>query len=443
MQNSPHTVGIYTLGCKVNQYESEAISELFERAGFAIKAPSSPCDVYLINTCTVTAESDRKARNFIRRATRQNPNAVILVMGCYSQVAPNEVAAIRGVDYICGNANKSAVVAAAARLLLEKKNDLRSPEIVLSSPDSCGFEPMSITKFDRTRAYVKIEDGCENRCAYCIIPSARGTVRSKSPEDVIREVRTLTENGCREVVLTGIETASYGRDLVGGGLADLLEHVDTIEGIGRIRLGSLDPSLIKPEFVRRISALRSLAPHFHLSMQSGSDAVLARMRRKYNTRMALDGIARLREAIPDVQITTDMITGFPGESDTEFSETLDFVRKAEFLTIHVFPYSRRAGTVADSMPCQIPEPIKSARAAELSGLQAEIRKSILDRMVGREAAVLFETHKNGFAHGHTADFIEVAVPSARPLHAQTHLVRIEENDGTRCMGVLLTQKKGE
>ncbi len=439
---STKAVGIYTLGCKVNQYESEAIAELFETAGFAVRRPTDVCDVYLINTCTVTAESDRKARNFIRRATRRNPNAVILVTGCYSQVAPSDVAAIPGVDYVCGNANKSAVVAAAKRLLDEKKKPI-APEVVCTPPDQFGFEPMSITKFDRTRAYVKIEDGCENRCAYCIIPSARGSVRSKSPDDVIAEVTALTQNGCREVVLTGIETASYGKDLPGVTLADLLERVDAIPGIGRVRLGSLDPSLMKPQFVERIAALNSLAPHFHLSMQSGSDGVLARMRRKYNTRMAFDGIARLREAIPGVQITTDMITGFPGETDAEFEETLAFVERAAFLSIHVFPYSRRVGTVADAMPDQIPEPIKAERAAALTSLQQGIRKKILDRQLGREADVLFETYKNGIAFGHTADFIEVAVPSPVALHAQIHRIRIEENDGAQCRGHILSDEKGE
>ncbi|MBE6554033.1 MAG: tRNA (N(6)-L-threonylcarbamoyladenosine(37)-C(2))-methylthiotransferase MtaB [Ruminococcaceae bacterium] len=433
--NSP-TVGIYTLGCKVNQYESEAIGELFEQKGFRVTPPTAINDVYLINTCTVTAESDRKARNFIRRAIRQNPNAIVLVTGCYSQVAPHQVAAIRGVHYVCGNADKKSVVDAAVDLLARAERPTDA-HLHVTPPDISGFEAMTITRFDRTRAYVKIEDGCENRCAYCIIPSARGSVRSKPAADVLNEVKILTENGCREVVLTGIETASYGKDLPDCTLADLLEQVDRIPNIGRVRLGSLDPSLMREAFVARIAALPSLAPHFHLSMQSGSDSVLARMRRKYNTRMALEGIARLRRMIPNVQITTDMITGFPGETDAEFAETLAFVRQAEFLTIHVFPYSRRAGTLADSMPDQVPEPIKAARAAALSALQGDIRKSILDRQTNRVTEVLFETYKKAVACGHTADFIEFACPSPVPLHAETRRVRITGNDGVRCMGEIL------
>ena len=437
MSSNPQTVGIYTLGCKVNQYESEAIGELFEQNGFRIAPPTQVCDVYLINTCTVTAESDRKARNFIRRAIRQNPSAIVLVTGCYSQVAPQEVAAIGGVHYVCGNADKKSVVAAAMELLSHAERPSQ-PTLHLSAPDSQGFEPMTITRFDRTRAYVKIEDGCENRCAYCIIPSARGAVRSKPAAEVLREVELLTQNGCREVVLTGIETASYGKDLSDCKLADLLEQVDRIPNIGRVRLGSLDPSLMREEFVSRIAALPSLAPHFHLSMQSGSDSVLARMRRKYNTRMALEGIARLRCRIPNVQITTDMITGFPGETDAEFAQTLDFVRQAEFLNIHVFPYSRRAGTLADRMPDQVPEPIKAARAAELSALQCDIRRKILDRQTNRITEVLFETYKKPIVCGHTADFIEVACPSPKPLNAEILCVRITGNDGVRCNGEIVT-----
>ena len=296
---------------------------------------------------------------------------------------------------------------------------------------------MKITKFDRTRAYIKIEDGCESRCTYCTIPNARGKIRSKCPEDVLDEVRGLTAGGCREIVLTGIETASYGKDLDGYSLADLLEAIDAIPGIGRIRLGSLDPSLIKPAFVSRIARLRSLAPHFHLSMQSGSDNVLALMKRKYNTRMALSAMALLREAMPGVQFTTDMIVGFPGESDEDFEKTLAFVKEARFLMIHVFPYSKRSGTPAATMPGQIPEETKHARAAELSRLESEIRRDLLDAMNGTTAEVLFETFENGYATGHTPNFIEIRCISKEPLHAETRKVKILENDGTLCTGSIL------
>lgn len=440
MKQSRPTAGIYTLGCKVNQYESEAISERLAEEGFEILPPQQVCDVYIINTCTVTGESDRKARQFIRRAIHLNPAAYILVTGCFSQTSPQAVAAISGVDYICGNADKQAVVA-AAKALFESGRKNERPTVVSDTPDCHGFEPMQIRRFDRTRAYVKIEDGCENHCTYCIIPTARGKVRSKTADDVVAEVAGLVAGGCREVVLTGIETASWGRDLPNASLAELLARVDAIPGIGRVRLGSLDPSLMKPDFVNRIAKLPSLTPHFHLSVQSGSDSVLARMKRKYNSRMALEGMTRLRRAIPDVQFTTDVIVGFPGETEEEFRETLDFLRRARFLNVHVFPYSRRKGTVADLMPDQIPEATKHRRVRVLSAEQAKIRREILDGMAGRTADVLFETDENGFSTGHTPDFVEVRCPTDQPLHGRILPVRIGDHDGVICNGTVIKQKE--
>ncbi len=440
MRNTKPRAGIYTLGCKVNQYESEAIAEKLTDAGFLVLPPQEICDVYIVNTCTVTGESDRKARQLIRRAIHQNPDAYILVTGCFSQVSPESVAKITGVDFVCGNAEKQKVVEKAKELIRSGYKP-SVPEILPEQPDACGFEPMQITSFDRTRAYVKIEDGCENRCTYCIIPAARGRVRSKEPREVLEEVRGLTAGGCREIVLTGIETASYGRDLDGCDLADLLTMIDRIPGIGRVRLGSLDPSLMRQSFVDRIASLGSLTPHFHLSLQSGSDTVLARMKRKYNAKMALEGMERLRRAIPGVQFTTDVIVGFPGESEEEFAETLSFIRQAEFLHIHIFPYSRRKGTVAAQMNDQIPEEIKRRREKILSAEQAAIQSRILDRMNGRETTVLFETFQSGTAYGHTPDFLEVACPSPEPLHARILPVRIGSHDGPICFGTILTKEK--
>lgn len=437
MSHSNTRVGIYTLGCKVNQYESEAIAELFLKQGFQICPPNGLCDIYIINTCTVTAESDRKARQFIRRAIKQNPNAYILVTGCLAQTQPQQVAKIEGVDYICGNSNKSSVVDAALDLLKSGKKVQASGK-QMTAPDANGFEPMQISHFNRTRAYVKIEDGCESKCTYCIIPQARGKIRSKAPQDVLEEVRSLTAGGCREIVLTGIETASYGKDLDGYTLADLLCEIDGLKDVGRIRLGSLDPSLIKQSFVDRIAPLKSLAPHFHLSMQSGSDSVLQRMKRKYNIRMALEGMERLRRALPNVQFTTDMIVGFPGESEAEFSETLAFIREAKFLSIHVFPYSRRKGTEADRMPEQIAEEIKHLRVAILSEEEARIRSRILDAQIGKRETVLFETYKDGMAYGHTPNFIEVACPSPCSLHAKIQSVELKQHDGNICYGQMIS-----
>ena len=441
MEALGYTVGIYTLGCKVNQYESEAIAERFEALGFRVLKPTDVCDIYIINTCTVTAESDRKARQFIRRAIHKNPNAYILVTGCFSQTAPEDVALIEGVDYICGNANKQSVVEEALRLC-EDGSKPQKPQICCPPPDSEGFERMCISHFGRTRAYIKIEDGCESHCTYCIIPAARGSIRSKAPEDVLEEVRALTAGGCREIVLTGIETASYGKDLGGYGLADLLEEIDQIPNIGRVRLGSLDPSLFKQPFVDRIAAIKSLAPHFHLSMQSGSDKILALMKRKYNRRMALDAMKRLRAAIPNVQFTTDMIVGFPEEGENEFADTLAFAEEAEFLMIHVFPYSKRRGTPAAVMAGQIPETVKHERVKLLSEKEAAIRRRILERQTGEIVDVLFESDQNGIASGHTKNFIEVACPSPTPLQGFERSVRIDSHDGMLCMGTLYdTDKK--
>ncbi|MBO7342176.1 MAG: tRNA (N(6)-L-threonylcarbamoyladenosine(37)-C(2))-methylthiotransferase MtaB, partial [Clostridia bacterium] len=334
-------VGLITLGCKVNQYESEAIAELFVQEGFAVGDADDVCDVYVINTCTVTAESDRKAGQLIRRAAAKNPAAPILVTGCFSQSHPARVAAIKGVDFVCGNTDKLAVVQAAKRLL---KTRAARAEIAVDDVQCAPFEPMTITRFDRTRAYVKIEDGCENRCSYCAIPAARGRVRSKPLADVVREVEGLVRGGCREVVLTGIETASWGRDLEGVTLADLIVAVDAIEGLERLRLGSLEPTVMREEFLAKIANLRTVVPHFHLSMQSGSARVLAAMRRRYNPDQAMAGIKRLRAAMPNVELTTDFIVGFPGESEEDFADTMRFAAEAEFLQMHVFAYSKREGT---------------------------------------------------------------------------------------------------
>jgi len=298
---------------------------------------------------------------------------------------------------------------------------------------------MSISAFNRTRAYVKIEDGCENKCTYCIIPSARGKVRSKAFDEVIKEVTALTDGGCREIVLTGIETASYGKDLEGVRLEDLLCQVDKISGIGRVRLGSLDPSLIRPEFVSKISTLSSLAPHFHLSLQSGSDKILALMKRKYNSKMAMRSIELLREALPNVKFTTDVIVGFPGETEEDFQDTVSFVKKARFLMVHIFPYSRRKGTPAADMKEQIPTEIKKDRLRRLSEVVSEIRREILEEAIATaaETEVLFETFKDGYVFGHTADFLEVAAKSPSPIHGEFRKVRLTHAKDGICYGDLI------
>ena len=438
MSSKTKTAGIYTLGCKVNQYESQAIAEELERLGFCVVSPTEVCDAYVINTCTVTAESDRKARQFIRRAIGKNKDAYVVVTGCMAQTSAEAVAGIEGVDAVIGNSDKLLAAKVVCRLFESgKKNDV--PEIHVGDIDTAPFEQMTITAFERTRAYVKIEDGCESRCTYCIIPSARGKIRSKPADEVLREVRTLTENGCREIVLTGIETASYGRDLDGVCLASLLEEIDKIEGIGRVRLGSLDPSLIKPDFADRIAKIKCLAPHFHLSLQSGSSRILAIMKRKYNAQQAMRAITLLRERLPEVKLTTDIIVGFPQESEEDFEESVEFVRKAKFLTAHIFPYSKRAGTPAATMKGQISKDEKSRRLHILAQAEAEARRELLENEIKERPVkrVLFETYADGNATGHTADFIEVTVPSPRPLHAIFADVRLISTDGNKVFGELV------
>lgn len=427
------TVGIYTLGCKVNQYESEAIAEGLEAKGYIISDFDNKNFAYIINSCTVTGESDRKARQLIRRAIKKNPEAHILVCGCYAQNSPEDVAKISGVDYICGTSNKMTIVDELVSLDNQGlKNSVA--KICVPSLEGAKFERMCIKKFDRTRAYIKIQDGCESRCTYCAIPSARGPVRSKPFSDVINEVRTLTEGGCREIVLTGIETGDWGRDLSKEHtLADLLCEVDKIEGIGRVRLGSLDPAIIKPAFVEKIKDLNSLAHHFHISLQSGSSPVLARMKRKYNADQAMKAIKLLREYFPDVQLTTDVIVGFPGESDEDYENTRKFAMEARFLMIHVFPYSKREGTPAAKMDGQVDEQIKKYRVNDLSVLEFGIRRDILDSLTGKTTEALFETYKDGFLFGHTPEFVEVKMASDRDMRGENAKVTIISNDGNVCL----------
>lgn len=408
------TAAMYTLGCKVNQYESEAFAEALEAVGFSIVPPTCAADVYIVNTCTVTAESDRKSRQVIRRLIKQNPHAYVIATGCSAETDARRIVSIEGVDAVIGNSRKMDVVR-VARELWEGGSKNTTALVDVPPLAGSGFEPMTITRFDRTRAYIKIQDGCESKCAYCTIPAARGPVRSKPACDVVREVDSLCRSGCREIVLTGIETGAWGRDLPNGDLGSLLQELDALPSVGRIRLGSLDPTVMTPAFVDTVAPLASTAPHFHLSMQSGSAATLARMRRKYNPRQAEAAMARVRAAIPDVEFTTDIIVGFPGETEEEFAETAAFCRRAEFLHIHVFPYSRRAGTLADKMPDQIPESVKHERVRIISEISSQSAAAILDRTLdacradGKPLVALLETHHKTCMTGHTPSFIEVRV----------------------------------
>ena len=441
---SAFTAAILTEGCKVNRYESEAIAEALEKAGFTIRPSHEDCDLYVINTCTVTAASDKTARQTVRGLIKRHPGAYVILTGCSVQAHADELSAIPGVDALVGNRHKLDVITAALSLTAQGRKT-GTPIVSVPPLDGCAFEPMTITRFDRIRPDVKIEDGCACRCTYCAIPDARGPVRSKLPDDVLREVAGLCEAGCREVVLTGIETGSWGADLDPGPngerqtLGTLLSAVNDLPGICRVRLGSLDPSVMTEEFVGRIAGLACLAPHFHLSVQSGCSRTLARMRRRYNADQALAALERLRRAIPGVQFTTDMIVGFPGETEADFEETLDFARRVRFLKIHVFPYSRRKNTPAAAMPDQIPPDMKADRAARLSALSDETGGLLLDERLaaGLPADVLFERFHGDFVTGHTPEFMEVKVRSSVNIRGREQTVRLTGREGDLLLGELI------
>lgn len=411
-----YSVGLYTLGCKVSQYETEAVGEAFLKKGFIQKSFSSPCDVYVINTCTVTAESDRKSRQFIRRARKENPDALVMVMGCYSQRSPDEVSKIEGVVAVIGTENKLTLPEIALKMLKDREAGKKTEALVSTTDvNLASFEKMKITKAPRTRAYVKIEDGCESKCTYCAISAARGRVRSKAPSDVIEEVEGLFASGTREIVLTGIETGSYGRDFSEKyTLADLICELDRRKSAERIRLGSLAPELIGEQFVSKVKDAKILAPHFHLSIQSGSDSVLRRMKRRYNSERALSVIENIRSNIPGAEFTTDIMVGFPGETDEDFLETVSFVKKAGFLDVHVFAYSRREGTPAAYYDEQVPEDIKAVRSRELIRVKNAVRDEVLSKIVekGKPLSVICESRDGeGFYTAHSASFVEVKFKS--------------------------------
>ena len=420
-----YTVGLHTLGCKVSQYETEAIAEGFEKRGFKVCAFEEKNDVYVINTCTVTAESDRKSRQMVRRAIKKNPNAVVAVVGCYSQRTPGELVAIPGVDIVLGTDDKMSVIDIAEKML---KSDSREQVVSTSDVTKSSFENMRIERAPRTRAYIKIEDGCESKCTYCAIADARGRVRSKPREDVIAEVEALYRSGVREIVLTGIETGSYGKDFSEEyDLADLISELDSRGSCERIRLGSLAPELIGKKFVDRVRDVKILAPHFHLSLQSGSDAVLRRMKRRYNSAKALENIRLLREAFPTAEFTTDLMVGFPGETEEDFLKTVELVRRAELLDAHVFAYSRRTGTEAAEYPDQIPEEIKRERSERLISIKNEVREAVLERIVnaGKELSAIVETRlSDGSYTAHTDTFVEVIVEPTECTDLRGEMVKI-------------------
>ncbi len=403
-------VSVTTLGCRVNQYESQAMLELLESEGFTEAEDGEPCGLHIINTCTVTKESDRKSAQLVRRAIAQDPNAVIMVAGCSSSLSARRYADIAGVDFICGTRGKLETAKHAAALVRSGRKN-QAP-VIFSDPAEKSdepFEPMCIHRAagGRTRVYVKIQDGCEGRCAYCIIPKVRGPIRSKPINEAVSEIEALVRQGYKEVVLTGIETSAYEP-----GLIPLLRACEEMDGLERVSLGSLDPSLLRPNLTDEIAGLTKLTPHFHLSLQSGCNKTLNAMRRKYNTRMIAEYVAYMREKIPDVTFTADVIVGFPGETDEDYAEAERFLDSLDLLHMHIFTYSIRPGTEAATMACQVEKAVKIARSARLSEVAERSAERVIRPYASEERVipVLFETYENGEAVGHTPNFLEVHVP---------------------------------
>ncbi len=394
---------ILTLGCRVNHYESQMLSEMLTKLGYESAPFSEKCDVYIVNSCAVTEESVRKSKQMVRRAVKKNPDAFIAVCGCASQLHSDIFESIKEVAFVFGTRNKDAVIEA----LKSRLNGQSSARALVAEPCS-PLSPTAITRFDRTRAYVKIQDGCENKCAYCIIPKVRGNVVLRDENEIISEVKALAENGCHEVVLTGIETAAYGSRLPA-----LIQNISEIGGIERIRLGSLEPSFMKPSFTDAISRIDKVCPHFHISVQNGSDNVLRAMRRRYNTKMLEDNISHLRSVMPNCNLSADIIVGFPGESEEDFLSTCEFVKKNKFLHLHIFTYSPRPDTEAAAMENQIPEAVKTDRLHRLSAIANSEKEKILRSMIecGKEIKILCETYQNGSISGHTDTFVECLVSS--------------------------------
>jgi len=400
-------VAFYTLGCKVNQYETEAMEKLFEDRGYTIVSHDEKADIYVINTCTVTNLSDRKSRQFIRKVKKLNGEAIVAVVGCYSQVAPEEVEKIEGVDVIIGTSDRKRIVDLCERAKAEngKINIVRS----IKTYDE--FEEINVDDIkSKTRAYIKIQDGCNQYCSYCIIPYARGPIRSRKLEDIVREVEKLSASGFKEVVLTGIHVASYGKDLGDIRLHHVVERIAQIEGIERIRLSSVEPNLITKEFMEALVRSKKVCDHFHLSLQSGSDSVLKRMNRKYTRAEFKEKVELIRNYMPNAGITTDIIVGFPAETDEEFEETLDFVREIGFSRIHVFKYSPRKGTPAASFENQIHGSIKNERSERLIKLANQLMKDFSLKQVGKSMEVLVEEEVDGFYEGYTTNYIRVKIP---------------------------------
>jgi threonylcarbamoyladenosine tRNA methylthiotransferase MtaB len=414
----------YTLGCKVNHYETQAMEELFKNAGHTVVPFGDEADVYIVNTCTVTAVSDKKSRQILSQAHRRNPDALIVAVGCYAEVAKDAVSTLPGVSLVLGTEGRKDIV----RLVEQAAAGCTAP--AYPAPfERRAFEELSAQKDSRTRATLKVQDGCVSFCSYCIIPFARGALRSRTLESTKQELLTLAENGYREVVLTGIQLSAYGVDLPDKPeLSDLIALADGIPGLERLRLGSLEPRVITDRFLSAAQNSRTLCRQFHLSLQSGSDTVLSRMNRRYTTAEYRSAVERIRACMPDAAITTDIIAGFVGETEEEHEETMRFVEEIGFARIHVFPYSRRKGTKADAMEGHLPRALKEARTKELIALGERLEEAFIDRQLGKTVDVIMEDDGTGY----TGNYIRVRCDGAC---GETIRVKLTAREETTAIGI--------
>lgn len=425
-------VAFATLGCRVNMYESEAMTEKFVREGYEVVDFTEIADVYVVNTCSVTNMGDKKSRQIIGRARRLNPDAIIAVVGCYSQIAPKEVSGIEGVDVVLGTRNKGDIVYYVNKAIDEKKPQIQVGGVLRNKH----FEELKIEDYrDKTRAFLKIQDGCNRFCAYCLIPYTRGAVCSKDFNSVLDEIRKLAEHGFKEVILSGIHTASYGLDLDGNiNLVTLLEEIEKIDGIERVRIGSIEPAFFSDDVVEKVKNMKKLCPQFHLSLQSGCDATLKRMNRRYTASEYERIVNVLRENLKDASITTDVIVGFPGETDEEFNETYEFLKRNKLTKTHIFKFSPRTGTKAADMKDQIDGNKKEERSKKLIELNEKNERSFTESLIGREMGVLIEQEvkgENGIYEGYTRNFVKV------------HVDGISKNDIGNIVKVKLLKSKGD
>lgn len=429
------TVASHALGCKVNQYESEAIAELFLQKGYEVVDIEQKADVYVINTCTVTNFGDKKSRQLIRKVKRQNSDAIVAVVGCYAQTAPEEISKVEGVNLIIGTKGRNNIV----ELVENYKPQEGITNIVSEIMKEKEFEHLSIQKLtNRTRAYLKIQDGCSQFCSYCIIPYARGPIRSRDPKDIIDEVKILAENGFKEIILTGIHVASYGKDLDNIHLLDIIKKVHDVKGIERIRLSSIEPNIVTEEFVKEVVNLNKVCHHFHLSLQSGCEKTLKAMNRKYTAQKYKEAVTVLRKYMPDVALTTDIIVGFPNETQKDFDECFEFANDTKFSKIHVFTYSPKKGTPAATMDGQIPNAVKAERSKILIELSINHGYKFMEKYLEQNIEVLFEQKlENNIYEGHTSNFMRVSVKNRENLVNSIRTVKIKEIKGELALGELV------